>query len=381
MGVINFLATAIPLVTIEKWGWLGWILRWIQGGVVNAAWTMVIFTLIIKLVTFPLDFYSRYKMKKNAVIMEDLKPVLEKLQKQCKGDKTMYNQRMYPMLKKEGYSTFGACLPTLVTLALFIFIFSGLNTYATARNADIYNRMVETYNYHTLTADEYNALEDPSGRYYIDTKDAGADVYDVSTEAGKTAVDELLVKRYDELNPSWLWVKNPWRPDVAYSEKLGIFSFVAPAQSVATYREFTDGKFGIRGIKGENVDEAVGINNYNKVMGAVSADKGTNNGLYILIVLAVGISFFSQWLMQKTQQASNQDMAGCMGKGTMKFMLILFPIMMGFFAFSYTSVFTLYIITNSLFTTGSTFLINYIVGVQMKKLQEKKLAAVKYRRY
>ncbi len=358
MGFINGIFMLAPknLAQMPDWGWLGGILNFINSGIGNAAWTMVIFTVLLKLATFPLDFYSRYKMKKNAVIMEDMKPQLEKLEKQCKGDKQLYNQRMLPLLKKEGYSIGGACLPTLVTLVLFIFIFSGLNAYATYRNADTYNQLVS----------EYNIMVDEDG---------------LDPVADKQTIDANLIDKYNELNPSWFWVKNPWRPDVAYSS--GFLNFMAGVNPIPSYEEFTHinkkSNFGVGPISITADDTATGERDYNAVMGAIIAQNGTGNGLYILIVLAVGISFLSQYVMQKTQNASQQA-AGGMSAGTMKFMMILFPIMLGFFAFSYSSVFTLYIITNSLLSLVATIAINIIVDIKMKKLKERKLAQIKYRR-
>lgn len=354
MGFINNIFMLAPqnLESLPDWGWLGGILNFFNSGIGNAAWTMVLFTVMLKLVTFPLDFYSRYKMKKNAVIMEDMKPQLEKLEKQCKGDKQLYNQRMMPLLKKEGYSLGGACLPTLLTLVLFIFIFQGLNSYATFRNADNYDKLVTEYN--TLT----------------ETLDPVAD---------KEQIDQKLIEKYDELNPAWLWVKNPWRPDVPYAE--GFFNFMAGVNPIPTYEEFTHinrkSNYGVGAITIKAADTAIGQKDYNTVMGAIAAEKGTGNGFYILIVLAVGISFLSQYIMQKTQ---NTQQAGGMNAGTMKFMMILFPIMLGFFAFSYSSVFTLYIITNSLLSLIATLVINMIVEIKMKKMKERRLSAIKYRR-
>lgn len=359
MGFINSISMLVPtLESLPDWGWLGAILNFFNSGIGNAAWTMVLFTVLLKCVTFPLDFYSRYKMKKNAVIMEEMKPQLEKLEKQCKGDKQLYNQRMYPLLKKEGYSLGGACLPTLLTLVLFIFIFQGLNSYASFRNADNYNQLVIEYN--TMVENETNPL-DPV--------------------ADKEVIDARLIERYNELNPSWLWVKNPWRPDVTYAE--GFLKFMAGVNPIATYDEFThiNGKsnYGVGAISIKAADTALGREDYNTIMKAISDQNGTGNGYYILIVLAVGVSFLSQFIMQKTQNTSQQA-AGGMSAGTMKFMMILFPIMLGFFAFSYSTVFTLYIITNSLFSLLATLAINFIVEMKMKKLKERKLAQIKYRR-
>jgi YidC/Oxa1 family membrane protein insertase len=364
MGFMSGIFTLAPQALTEPaWGWLGWFLNSINSVIGNAGWTMVIFTVLLKIVTFPLDYYSRYKMKKNAVIMENMKPQLEKLEKQCKGDKQLYNQRMLPLLKKEGYSLGGACLPVLITFVLFIFIFSGLNSYATYRNAKNYNELVNEYNSMIASAENGGQGLDPV--------------------ADKEEINQNLIEKYNELNPRWLWVKNPWRPDVAYTT--GFFNFIAGVNPIASYEEFAhiDGKsnygVGAMDIGGEGISQD--RIDYNTIMGPIAQAQGNGNGMYILIVLAVGISFLSQYVMQKTQNSSQQAADGMgMSAGSMKFMMILFPLMLGYFAFSYSAVFTLYIITNSALSLGTTIAINYIVEIKMKKLKEQKLAEIRYRR-
>ena len=340
-----------PLDGLPYWGWLGAILNFINGLIGNAGWTMVIFTILLKLVTLPLDFVSRYKMKKNSMIMVDLKEQLEKLEKQCKGDKQLYNQRMYALLKKEGYSVGGACLPTIVTLVLFFFVLSGLNQYATYRNAHTYNELVI----------EYNQM--------------------VTDEVDEEEIEKRLIERYNELNPSWFWVKNPWRPDIAYAE--GFFNFIAGINPIPTYEEFTHterkSNYGVGAIQIPATDYNTGKDDYERIMGPIRESKGQGNGYYILIVMAVGISFLSQYITQKTQGQPSADSSMNM-ESTMKFMMIFFPIMLGFFAFKYSTVFTLYIVTNSILSLLTTLLIKYIVEKKMKQLKEQRLAAVKYRR-
>lgn len=369
MAFLNSAMMLVPKVNNASWGWLGWILDPLNSAIGSAAWTMIVFTILLKLLTFPLDYISRYKMKKNAVIMEDLKPQLEKLEKQCRGDKQLYNQRMLPLLKKEGYSVGGACLPTLLTLGLFIAVFSGLNAYATYRNADTYNQLVIEYN---------QMVEEES--------------LDPDDDADKAVIDQRLIEKYDKLNPSWFWIKNPWRPDVRYAE--GFLNFVASANPIPTFEEFfnvskkTNFGVGAMSVNEKDVkdfyngqyDDIIAKRDYNRIMDPIREAKGSGNGFYVLIVLAVGISFLSQYIMQKTQQSTQQMGSGAMSGGMMKFMLILFPLMLGVFAFSYSSVFTLYIITNSTLSLLTTILINNIVAVKMNKLKQQRLEQITYRR-
>lgn len=118
---------------------------------------IILFTLILKLITLPFDFASRASMRKNSLIMEEMRPELEKLQKQYANDKNLYNQKMMALYKKNGYSMFGACLPTIITLLVFIFALSGFNQYATYRESRNFYEMAKAYDsviYNNIETDE-----------------------------------------------------------------------------------------------------------------------------------------------------------------------------------------------------------------------------------
>ena len=61
---------------------LGNIIKWIVEIVPNVGLGIILFTLILKVITLPLDIYSKSAMRKNSLKMEKMRPQLEKLQKQ-----------------------------------------------------------------------------------------------------------------------------------------------------------------------------------------------------------------------------------------------------------------------------------------------------------
>ena len=373
----------VDWILVQMTGWFGNF-----GGF---AWTMILFTIMLKLVLFPLDYISRRSMKKNQMIQESLAPQLAKLEKQCKGDKTLYNQKMMQMMRKEGYRLSGACLPSLITLGLFIYIFSALGNYTSYTNAVVYDNMVKEYNTIVQEYAEAHVAEDPS-LVVRSTDGEGNEIVSYfmpeTTESGEGMFDEAQQKRmaqkYKQINPRWLWIKNTIRPDG--------FNTAIP-----TYSEVSSDGIGSPGIgkyiagEGPEAKEE----NYNRVMGFVTvtnedgnqtlttragsiADEYNEhgfkifgkhlNGWFLLPLLAAAVSFLSQFLTQKMQPQA----PGAGGGGAMKVMMVVFPIMMLFFAISYTSGFSLYIITNSLTTLGGTYLINWLAGKELKKKFEKK---------
>ena len=86
MGIINFTKP-------ETGNFLVDIILWLVQISSSVAVGIVLFTLILKLITFPFDYVSRASMRKNSVKMEEMRPELEKLQKQYADNKDLYNQK------------------------------------------------------------------------------------------------------------------------------------------------------------------------------------------------------------------------------------------------------------------------------------------------
>ena len=143
------LDSAIPLFTTdiaEGLNFLGHIVQWI---VTWLPWTgvgIVLFTLILKTITLPLDAYSKVSMRKNSLKMEKMRPQLEKLQKQYQNDQQTYNAKMMELYKKNGYSMLGACLPLIVTLVVFMIVLGAFSDYSRYANLDVYREMTVQYN-------------------------------------------------------------------------------------------------------------------------------------------------------------------------------------------------------------------------------------------
>lgn len=129
-----------------KLNWIGELIRILIEGIGNVGVGIIVFTLILKTIVLPLDIYSRIKGKKQALIMERMRPQMEKLQKQYANDKNMYNQKVMELQKKSGYSMFGACLPMIVSLVIFIVVFNAFSTYSQYANLQNYKDMVDVYN-------------------------------------------------------------------------------------------------------------------------------------------------------------------------------------------------------------------------------------------
>ena len=150
MGLINLLAS-ISLPSFGNLGgsanadWLSKIIAGIIGLVGDVGIGIIVFTLILKLITLPLDIYSRASMKKNNLKMEMMKDDLEKLKKQYKNNEQLYQQKMMSLYKKNGYNAFSACLPTIITLVFFIVVIGAFNKYSRIADREVFVEMGKAY--------------------------------------------------------------------------------------------------------------------------------------------------------------------------------------------------------------------------------------------
>ena len=107
------------------------ILNGINSVIHNYGWSMVVFTLLIKLILLPLDYKSRKSMRR----MTKLQPQIAKLQKKYANDKEKLNQKSAELYRKEGINPMSGCLPLLVSMAILWIMFAAMRTVANTEMA------------------------------------------------------------------------------------------------------------------------------------------------------------------------------------------------------------------------------------------------------
>ena len=128
-----------------RYGWICNIITGIIDFAGDVGLGIILFTVILKIITLAPDVWSRVSMKKNALKMEAMKEDLEKLQKQYAKNKDLYQQKMMALYKKNGYSAFSACLPTIITLVFFFIVIGAFNSYSQRSERDIFVGMKNSY--------------------------------------------------------------------------------------------------------------------------------------------------------------------------------------------------------------------------------------------
>ena len=95
------------------------VLLWIQNSVGNWGWTIILFTLLVKLILFPLSYKGMMSMQK----LKDLAPKMKELKEKHKGDPAKLNAQMMEMYKKNGANPMGGCLPMLLQIPVFFALY------------------------------------------------------------------------------------------------------------------------------------------------------------------------------------------------------------------------------------------------------------------
>ena len=151
--------------------WLVDIVKGLIQASSSIALGVILFTLILKFITLPFDFLSRASMRKNSLRMEEMRPELEKLKKQYANDKTLYNQKMMALYKKNGYSMWASCLPTILTLVIFILAINAFSNYSRYQNREDFYQMSLSYNqviYDGIEKDTTEHIKVVNGNIVID---------------------------------------------------------------------------------------------------------------------------------------------------------------------------------------------------------------------
>lgn len=123
-AALKEVAPGLPLVV--DYGWLTviaapifWALQFIYGIVGNWGWAIVVLTIIIKAIFYPLSAASYKSMAK----MRVLTPRLMQLKERYADDKQRLNQEMMKMYQTEKVNPLGGCLPILIQIPVFIALY------------------------------------------------------------------------------------------------------------------------------------------------------------------------------------------------------------------------------------------------------------------
>lgn len=280
--------------------------------------TVIVFTIILRLILSPLDVWQRIAMRKQSLKMQEMRPKLEKLQRQYANRPDILRQKQYELQRGSGMTMLASCLPMILTLVVFWVVFAGFRALITYENQMI------IYNLDNIYSANIGAVQ-----------------------AGTMTMDELNAMLAAAYKPeSFLWIKNVYMSDIGTNVIPSFENFLST---------------GVGGI-GATLPQGLSASYETLVGPAMELYNKTSfwdikrwNGYFILPILAIGTSIASTVLMQKLnpqqvvaadpQQEKTQKM-------TMKIMTYIMPLMLGVFAIMYSAAFAIYYVMSNILMTA-----------------------------
>jgi len=108
------------------WGWFFFltkpifvVLHWLNGLIGNMGWSIIVLTLGIKALLFPLAYKSYVSMAK----MKELQPEMEKMKEKAGDDRQKLQQGMMELYKKNKVNPAAGCLPILMQIPIFFSLY------------------------------------------------------------------------------------------------------------------------------------------------------------------------------------------------------------------------------------------------------------------
>ena len=95
------------------------ILNAIYGVVGNYGIAIIIVTVLMRIIIFPLTLKQEKSMKK----MRELQPELEKIKEKYKDNPQEYQQKIAELYRESGVNPLGGCLPLLIQMPVFVALY------------------------------------------------------------------------------------------------------------------------------------------------------------------------------------------------------------------------------------------------------------------
>ena len=292
----NFISEGIVLV-----------FKWFFDFVGDYAVVLIILTILIKLITLPLDLKQRSSTRKMSMISAEV----QSIQKRYANNPDQMNKKVNELYKERGVSPMAGCWPMLVSMVLLFAFYGALRVVASEQTISIYLR----------------AMHDGAENVTL---------------------------------PGMLWIRNIFQADNGMTAVLPKANeFLSFVQQNANYitpgamKTLVDG--GLISLSGGTMQ--IGAE-YEAVRAAILTANGCmeggkelfNNGWFVLPVLSAGMLFLQQKLSEKlggTPTTTENQPGG-------KMMMYMFPVFSIMICLSSSAMFALYWVMSSVLAIALT---------------------------
>ena len=133
-----------PLNGLVQFGWFGvvaeplfYILRWIYHYIPNYGWAIVIMTVAINMVLYPLKVKSWRSMQKMQKVAPEIRAIQDRYKKYSMRDprKQEMNKEVMAVYSREGVNPMGSCLPQVIQMPIWFALYRMLNATIELRHA------------------------------------------------------------------------------------------------------------------------------------------------------------------------------------------------------------------------------------------------------
>ncbi len=111
---------------------LFYLLEWLYNITGNWGWSIVLLTIIIRVLMYPLTHKGMMSMQK----LKEIAPKMKEVQEHYKGDPQKMQLHMMELYKKHGANPFGGCLPLILQMPVFFAIYRVLYNAIELKGAD-----------------------------------------------------------------------------------------------------------------------------------------------------------------------------------------------------------------------------------------------------
>lgn len=91
-------------------GPLGYVMRWIYDLVLSYGWAIILFTLLVRVISFPLQL----KQQKSTARMAAYQPMIQEIQKKYANDQQKQQEELMSLQQEYGFSPTAGCLPMML---------------------------------------------------------------------------------------------------------------------------------------------------------------------------------------------------------------------------------------------------------------------------
>lgn len=190
MDLMMMLAAALPDNLIGQW------LVQLDEKLPTFGVTVIVFTIILRLILSPLDIWQKISQRKQSKAMRRLQPKLAKLQKQYANQPQLLRQKQAELQKQEKLHPFASCLPLIVTMVVFFVVFAGFRDLVAYKNEDIIERVYASYTQYDEDEGSQHAME-AAGDFVISSQ---TDKFLSDVEEGADVPQEEIDKLVEEIN-------------------------------------------------------------------------------------------------------------------------------------------------------------------------------------